>query len=371
MRTFLQKILIKPVTRWAEKYSSRPEKDRVFKALSELYAHIVSNPGKKGPLINCNKYESRLILLSDQHKGAKTPADDFALCEANYLAALDYYYSNNYHYINLGDSEELWENTIAAVKKHNIASFESEARFLKDNRFVKLYGNHDLDWGNDPLAPVILEEMYNGKIPIYEGAVLRINHNNENHDIFLTHGHQGDRQSDGNWFSKWFVAKIWAPLQAYLNINPNTPANNDQLKNAHNAMMYEWSSAQQNLVLVTGHTHQPVFYSLTHLERLYKQLAEARKKNDTETIKAVEKRIKRRIMDGESLPDFTGIRPTYFNTGCCCFNDGDITGIEISRGCIRLIRWKYVQKESIREVLEEIEIEKLLNDCNIADIKTQ
>ena len=46
----------------------------------------------------------------------------------------------------------------------------------------------------------------------------------------MTHGHQGDLQSDGNWFSKWFVSDIWGPFQSYLRINPNTPANNDQLK---------------------------------------------------------------------------------------------------------------------------------------------
>jgi hypothetical protein len=32
----------------------------------------------------------------------------------------------------------------------------------------------------------------------------------------MTHGHQGDLQSDGNWFSKWFVSSIWGPLQGYL-----------------------------------------------------------------------------------------------------------------------------------------------------------
>jgi hypothetical protein len=31
--------------------------------------------------------------------------------------------------------------------------------------------------------------------------------------------------------------------------------------------------------------------------------------------------------------------PCYFNTGCCSFGDGDITGIELSDGRIKLIRW--------------------------------
>jgi hypothetical protein len=46
-------------------------------------------------------------------------------------------------------------------------------------------------------------------------------------------------------------------------------------------------------------------------------------------------------------------KPTYFNSGCCCFNDGDITGIEIADGFIRLIKWETAEKESKRKVLEE------------------
>src|SRR3954470_10097957 len=92
--------------------------------------------------------------------------------------------------------------------------------------------------------------------------------NNKLLNIFCTHGHQGDLQSDGNWFSKFFISKIWAPLQAYLRINVNTPSNDQQLKTLHNIFMYEWSSTQENLILITGHTHQPVFESLTVVERL-------------------------------------------------------------------------------------------------------
>ena len=32
-------------------------------------------------------------------------------------------------------------------------------------------------------------------------------------------------------------------------------------------------------------------------------------------------------------------QPSYFNTGCCCFADGDVTGLEIDSGEIRLVRW--------------------------------
>jgi hypothetical protein len=60
------------------------------------------------------------------------------------------------------------------------------------------------------------------------------------------------------------------------------------------------------------------------------------------------------------MPDFKGYLDTYFNTGCCCFDDGDITGIEIEGSMIRLIKWKYGEnKESLREVLAESKLQDL------------
>jgi len=175
--------------------------------------------------------------------------------------------------------------------------------------------------------------------------------------IFLTHGHQGDASSDGNWFSKFFVANIWAPLQSYLRINPNTPAYDEDIKTLHNLIMYEWSAKYKNLALITGHTHQPVFESLTHPERLYRQLGEAIKANNKEEATKIENEIKQRGRDYKTTPaQYLSVKPSYFNSGCCCFRDGDITGIEITYEKIALIKWS---SSKDREVLEEMELEKL------------
>jgi len=109
----------------------------------------------------------------------------------------------------------------------------------------------------------------------------------------------------------------------------------------------------------TGHTHQPVFKSLTQLELVYIGLEKAKKDNDLVKQKLLEKKIADLHIKGNTLPDFAGYMDTYFNSGCCCFNDGDITGIEISDGCIRLIKWSYHKKESVRTVLEESKLEDL------------
>jgi predicted phosphodiesterase len=359
MRRFLQHLLYKSISNLSDRYSSRPDKKRVNKALSALYKSITTKPGKKGLVIPFDIHNDKFIILSDQHKGARDGSDIFTKAAKNYLSALDYYNKEGFIYINLGDSEELWENLFITVKRHNKATFEKEKLFIEQNRFIKIFGNHDLYWDNDPLAAVSLLQIYGKAIKVYEGVILQTAVNDKPLEIFMTHGHQGDLQSDGNWFSKWFVSNVWAPLESYLRINPNTPAYNNQLKTDHNRIMYEWSSERKNILLITGHTHQPVFKSMTQLEILYSNLDQAKKNNETIEAAVLEKKITKLHMRGNAQPDFNGYLDTYFNSGCCCFNDGDITGIEITDACIRLIKWSSHNKESVRQVLEESKLEDL------------
>ena len=389
MRRLVQIILLKPILWFSRKFTSRPERSRIFKALSELFRNIKEEPGKKGVILTLKK-NSRIIVFSDQHRGRKNGADDFMKAEGSYLLALDYYFQNNFQFISLGDSEELWENTLASVKKNNTLTFEAEKKFLLQDRFFKIFGNHDLYWDNTLLASQQLKTIYGKEFRVFEGVILEIENKSKklkenvnlfkdknlfasgektdiNDDklpvadcpltVFLTHGHQGDASSDGNWFSKFFVANIWAPLQSYLRLNFNTPAYDEDLKTSHNLIMYEWSAKYKDLVLITGHTHQPVFESLTHPERLYKKLGDAMKANRIEEANEVEAEIKRRGRDYKTTPaQYLDIKPSYFNTGCCCFRDGDITGIEITFEKIILVKWSLAKN---REVLEEISIDKL------------
>src|SRR5690348_6722728 len=131
MRKLLQKLLTKPVIWLANKWSSRPDKARVFKSLTDLHQEIIKGNTKKGLIIPFDIHKDKFIILSDQHKGAKNDSDDFMPAEKNYLAALDYYYAEGYLFINLGDCEELCENTWTPVKKCNTASFEKEKLFVQ------------------------------------------------------------------------------------------------------------------------------------------------------------------------------------------------------------------------------------------------
>ncbi|HUC82029.1 MAG TPA: metallophosphoesterase [Flavisolibacter sp.] len=360
MAQWLRKALFKPVLWASEKFASRPERQRVFDGLTELLQSIKEGKKSKGPVVTFGP-QDRFIIFSDQHKGAKNGADDFMLCEPNYLAALDYYLQEDFHLVTLGDSEELWENLLPAVLKHQQPSFDRYKQFIAKNKFFKTIGNHDLDWKNDPITILQIKSIFDADISIYDGIVLQTTIGEQTLCIFCTHGHQGDKASDGNWFSKFFVSRIWAPLQAFTRINPNTPAYDASLKTLHNKLMYEWSSAQKNLLLITGHTHQPVFESLTHIERLYRQAQIAEHSNDSAALGSLQQEIQKRKFEYDHVTDdFRQMKPTYYNAGCCCFNDGDITGIEIAEGCLRLIKWAVKEGKPQRLVLEEETLEVLL-----------
>ena len=362
MATWLRQKLFKAVIWLSNKFASRPEKNRVFEGLDRIMHGIEDGKESRGVVVPFDISQDRFIIFSDQHKGAKNGADDFMLCERNYLSALDYYYNNHYGLIVLGDCEELWENKLSNVVKQQQPCFRRYKQFVAQNRFYKTIGNHDLDWKNDLWTITQIKKLFGADLTIYDGVLLRTLIGDKQLQILCTHGHQGDRASDGNWFSKFFVSKIWAPLQAWLKINPNTPAYDAQLKTLHNRLMYEWSEAQKNLLLITGHTHQPVFESLTHIERLYRQLQIAGRMDDGTMISLLREEIQKRKFEYNHVSDeYLSMRPTYFNAGCCCFNDGDITGIEIEGGSLRLIKWAVKDGSPKREVLEEEKLEVLLN----------
>ncbi len=318
----------------ANKFSSAPKKKKVFSSLSKLYARAKKENDGKVKVLTPDLHAAKFIVFSDQHKGDRSAADDFKNNEHNYVAALQFYHENGFSFINLGDSEELWKFSAEKILPVNKPIFAVEAAFQPD-RFYKTFGNHDLIWKNQPDVFLHLRNYFTMPLNVYEGLVLKFQKGSGDLNMFFTHGHQGDTMSDNNAFSTWLVAHIWLPLQRFLDININTPSKDFSMRNEHNIMMSDWSSHKRNLILVTGHTHCPVFASGKYYN------------HPSNHIPGKEPSL---------------VKPSYFNTGCCCFDDGDITGIEISDGFIRLIKWNLLDGKSDRKVLEEIAIEKLILD---------
>ncbi|MBC8032715.1 MAG: metallophosphoesterase [Chitinophagaceae bacterium] len=354
MKKLLQRLFRKPVIWLANKVSSSPQRKAIFSSLSDLYNAIVQGKEDRGIIVPLNMEKGRFIIFSDQHKGNKDAADDFMAAEINYIAALQHYNKNGFSYINLGDCEELWECTPAEAIKSNKLSLLEEARFEEQGRYFRIYGNHDLEWKYLIQQNLYLKPVLGKNLKVHEGLVLQTTYNSKPYHLFFTHGHQGDSKSDGNAFSMWFVAAIWTPVQRYLQISVNTVSDSFDLVDAHNTLMYEWSATLRNMLFISGHTHKPVFASMDHIDRLSKQLLKAKAAQNATLEANLVKELERRSAEyaGKTIIRRMA-HPTYFNTGCCCFADGDISGIEIEDGMIRLVKWKKNPECCVRIVLEE------------------
>ena len=153
-------------------------------------------------------------------------------------------------------------------------------------------------------------------------------------ELFLVHGHQGTLWSERyRDLSIPFLRYIFRPLQRFLRFKWTTPSNNFKLKKEHEQAMYSWADSANGPVLIAGHTHHPVWVGLSYEQALEEQERFEQRTRDETEQRWIEQEIGGRV----ELP---GEKPCYFNTGCCSFSDGSITGIEIEDGEIRLIRWR-------------------------------
>jgi hypothetical protein len=75
-----------------------------------------------------------------------------------------------------------------------------------------------------------------------------------------------------------------------------------------------------------------------------------------------QKRLDKALSKALKYPPRTDIiktQPSYFNTGCCRFKDGDITGIEIEDGQIRLIKWGGEDENIARTIFEQTHLSEV------------
>ena len=103
--------------------------------------------------------DSRFIVLSDCHRGNGAAGDEFAHNSIIYKCALEHYLREGFTYIELGDAEELWENDAFEQIYITHTSIYDLLRCFHDpdpakTRYLKVWGNHDEDWRDNP-APLL------------------------------------------------------------------------------------------------------------------------------------------------------------------------------------------------------------------------
>jgi UDP-2,3-diacylglucosamine pyrophosphatase LpxH len=252
---------------------------------------------------------SKIVLMSDCHRGNGSWADDFSSNQNLFFAALTYYYEEDFTYIELGDGDELWKNNNYSDIIHTHSDvFWLLSKFYNRERLYFIFGNHDIEKKNIEFVKKNLYKYFDERekkesllfdnIKVHEGLILK--HRFTGDEIFLIHGHQVSIRNDRLWkMNRFLVRYFWGPLNLFGLNDPTSPAKNYAKKAAVESKLIEWVKKEKHM-LIAGHTHKPIF------------------------------------------PDIN--EAPYFNDGSC-IHPRCITGIEIEHGEIGLIKWSMKTKD--------------------------
>lgn len=246
---------------------------------------------------------SKIVIMSDCHRGSGNVYDNFLKNKSLFEAALLYYYRRGFTYIELGDGDEMWEvSNYKEIVEEHLDAFKKLREFNNSNRLIMIYGNHDIYKSSKKILEKNFYYYYNHEskekeklldgLEVYESLILDY----KGREIFLLHGHQADFfNSDLLTISKFLVRNIWRHIEK-LGINdPTLAGKNYAVENRTEKKLEKWTK-ENNKILIAGHTHRPIFPK-----------------------------------KGQSL---------YFNDGSCIHPNG-ITCIEIEKGKISLVKWSF------------------------------
>lgn len=286
--------------------------NRTEKRLDRVYEHA--------PCITIGR-GSRVVLMSDCHRGIGNWGDNFQPNQNLFFAALQYYNRRNYTYIELGDGDELWENrSLQEIVRTHDNQFWMMGEFYKKGRFYMLYGNHDRKKSSQKYFSTYCESYYCEKenrmkslfpnMEVHEA--IRLRDASSGAELFLVHGHQGDLWNDTLWkITRFLVRYLWRPLELAGCNDPTSAAKNYRRKEKTERRLATWANGHRQF-LVAGHTHRPSF-----------------------------------PQPGEGY---------YFNDGSCV-HPRCITALELECGQISLVKWSMkVREDNVvyigRDILE-------------------
>ncbi|HWQ79943.1 MAG TPA: hypothetical protein VN381_14040 [Anaerovoracaceae bacterium] len=252
---------------------------------------------------------SKFVFFGDVHRGDDSLSDEFGRNRHIYFHALNYYYQNDFTYIEVGDGDELWEHPhYEHIRSAHVSVFEMLKNFHKANRLVMLYGNHNMQLRDPNYVKENLFHTYDEYIDVnedlfpdlvvHEGLILK--HRTTDQEIFVVHGHQGDLINDQLWRVSYVLIRyIWKFLHIIGVKYAASPAKNRNKRHKIEKSYTKWN-ARRDIMIICGHTHRPKFPAA-----------------------------------GE---------PSYFNTGCCIHPRG-VTCLELMYGKIMLVSWNMHSKK--------------------------
>jgi UDP-2,3-diacylglucosamine pyrophosphatase LpxH len=304
-----------------------------MKTLEKLFANT--------PNINISDNDE-LVIFSDLHMGNGSKIDDFLHNGLLFQRIIeDYYEKKNFTLILNGDIEELQRFNLKSVTKRWKEIYEIFKRFYNRRSLFKLVGNHDYE--------LFLPKKTPDDIPIREAVKLRYN----DQSIFIFHGHQA-----GHKINRCIHRLILIILRFFANtlrITNYSVAHNKRKKFGIEKRVYDFARGKKIMAII-GHTHRPLFESLSKNEMLRFKIenlcreyptADVNKKAilerkiikyKKELSEIIKRRKKEDLISVLYNSNVEPLVPCIFNSGCAIGKSG-VTSIEISRGNIRLVYW--------------------------------
>ncbi len=285
--------------------------------------------------------QDKIVVFSDLHMGNGGPHDDF-LPNSNFFKYLleQYYLQNQYQLILNGDIEELQKFSLRSITRKWRDLYHLFNEFEKKGAFYKLVGNHDAE---------LFSKKHNIKKPLYHS--LKLNYGR--HQIVIFHGHQASLFMERfHFFCTIALRYIISPI----GIKNYSVSHNSNVKFNTEKRVYDFAR-KHKVVSLIGHTHRPLFESLSKIEYLKFKIEQycrdySHGEKDDATREKIAAKIKKfnaelqylsqkknkRNGSRSSLYNSDLMVPCIFNSGCAIGKTG-ITAIEIAGGKISLIHW--------------------------------
>lgn len=280
----------------------------------------------------------KFVILSDLHMGRGDKNDDFLRNGDLCLDALESFYAaRGYTLILNGDIEELLRVPRPDILKAWKPMYDVFERFRAQGRLVWLRGNHEVVPGKE--KDPFYHDHFDG-----ESLILEVG----GKELFVFHGHQAGIANSGryNHAIGWSL-KVFANG---LGIGNKSVAHDSVKKFKLEKAIYEFSR-RRRLLSIMGHTHRPLFESLSkreslgiRIERLCRDFArgdEARQTRIRRTVRA----LRQEYLDSAHAPAHLAttvygemLVPCVFNAGCAVGKRG-FTTLEVKDGRMSLVFW--------------------------------
>lgn len=281
--------------------------------------------------------KDKFIIFSDLHIGNGGFNDDFNPNSQLLIHILNnHYFSKGYKLILNGDVEELYKFSYKDIYNRWSEFYQMLDKYNSENRLFKIVGNHDYELKLNPH----LQTQYE----LLDSLILEYKKKN----IFIFHGHQTSSKIEQYSKLALFLVKyIFRTVS-----NKSVPIDNNK-KYLTEEISYKFSS-HNRLISILGHTHRPLFESLSKIDSLkltIENLCRQYSISDDSKQKKIRNFISEYKHELEGIlekGDSNTYRDSIYNNKIlipCLFNSGavtgkrGITGIEIKKGKISLVYW--------------------------------